>query len=1087
MDFTLGPKSSWDDQGLWFTLVVNTILLAALSFASFTLLVTPVLWLRRLYRTNHTTIVVSSPGRRRESDTEETPLRAAHVGRALPYRSSLFSLPSWRSWLSVEEDVEHLEGVLPHTAATRPIGNIGGCENMRDDESSRDSTYSATKGDSTPPEATAARTAREKDAGKEKDSVFEEVSRPSGSSGGLLEETSRGSRKAPLDPQVALYLAFLKLFATVFIVGGFINVWICAVSGTDNYIEHYMVRRDIHHCRRYSDDDKTACVDKAPFCQYIEGAGCYPVALNGLYDLSVQNIAPRSWRLWLVGVFDLCFCTVYFVSVIFFLHHVDAYIRTVMRLQMKHALGHRVAVVRGLKDKIVSESEFRQRYLVESAYFPPRPRRNGGGGSGDGEMDNNCRGVDDDDDDDRVYYQCDCTGLGCLFSIVGFNYYKTTRWDAVFTRDGSVKQLLFPRKPPHSMYKYMEQTEKAMEALQEAVADQKASLRRQRQEQMEPQDDVLMMRAPFPSCCTMVPRIEYWKEVFLLRASKLNNCIDIIPESDKKGSAFVVFADALSAYEFVNLFESLNGVMSSTRATIAGPPDDIIHINVTADRHMGWLRTLAVVAAFTVLLFFWSLPVGFLGSLDNISRVPGIGGALYDFYMRTPETIRGILTAYLPVVVLALFNVVLPFIIRGFVVGMGAVNRAEHDGGELHLQYLFMVLTGVVFQAALQGGLFQLADLIADPTSEAVINFFVALVSPQGGYWYAKVITAACVSTWINLVDPVALLMALLRRKLVSVQRVYDSLFNPCVFEWAQLYSFDLTILAMGLLFHMTVPLLALFVGLYFVVRYMTQRCRLYDRYRPTIHPLHDCTVFTASAQALRAASWLYCAGGIGGVLFMSLRGHVGGVVLCSISLAVGMLLLTHVHMVSRRWIASLANARRFLSAESVLCTQYGTSGLSVGRTTTPTGGVETTPESPNVVEDGTSLERLTRSLVQPKRRSKCDDSEASSTPLMEGGGGGGSSSNTPLQRSITNFYRNILGPTTELLPRVSNINSRYQPKHQQLVHIDAAQEIQRLEATEFVVERYWDGAFEVLHESDVVVGGSPVEQLPQPREGMIL
>lgn len=74
---------------------------------------------------------------------------------------------------------------------------------------------------------------------------------------------------------------------------------------------------------------------------------------------------------------------------------------------------------------------------------------------------------------------------------------------------------------------------------------------------------------------------------------------------------------------------------------------------------------------------------------------------------------------------------------------MGAFNKNERDGGHLYLQYLFMVLTTVIFQAALQGGLKQLANLVISPDGETITNFFVSCVTPTGGYWYAKVISAA--------------------------------------------------------------------------------------------------------------------------------------------------------------------------------------------------------------------------------------------------------------------------------------------------------------------------------------------------------
>ncbi|RNF27488.1 uncharacterized protein Tco025E_00290 [Trypanosoma conorhini] len=1053
MNVSLDPKATWDDQGLWFTLAFNAFALAVLGGLSVFFLVVPSLWLRRLYRPNHTTTVTSgstaasprkgsgealpalntatTPDAKFSSTSPISPQR--RVGRVLPYRCSLFVLPSLRDWLSVEEEVAHLERLVQSdVTAVFPQPGEGG-------------------------------TAAER-------AFF----------------AAEAKTRVPLDPHVSLYLFFLKLFATVFLVGGIFNIWICVLSGTDNYLDTYIVRRDIHKCRLL-DGNATACNAKAPFCRYV-GTDCHPVRLPGLYDLSAQNIRPHSWRLGVVGVLDMCFSAVYVVAVLFFLQRANAYITHVMRLQMEHALGHRVAIVRGLGADMMSEAKFRQAYLVEEAYFRPR------GGSG-GQVVKGNRPCDQDGADgepEDAYYQCDCTSLSCIFSVVDFNYYKTTRQDAIFTRDSSVQQLLFPREPPRGMYRTMDKTESAMEALQEAIADQKSYLKRQ-QETLSgaPQGkdeavQILMMHAPCPWCCSKVPKVEFRTKAFIAQATRLNKFIDATTVKHTRGSAFIIFSDALAAYEFVNLFESRRGGVAGARATIAGPPSGIIHFNLTADRYMGWLRALAGVLVFIVLLFFWTVPVGLLSSLDNLAYIPGVGKPVLRLYMKTPEEVRGAVTAFLPVVMLEIFNAALPYIIRGFVVAMGAVNREELRGGELYLQYLFMVLTGVIFQAALQGGLSQLADLIADPSGEAVIGFFASVVSPKGGYWYAKVITAACLSVWMYFISPSKLIMALLQRKMASLQRVYDRLLGPCHFDWTYCYSFDLTILAMGLLFHMTVPLLALFVGFYFLLRYMTQRCRLYDRYRPKIDPLDDCTVFSASAQVIRAASWLYCLGGVGAVLLMSLRNHVVGVVLCSVSLAAGILILGRVHYVSRRWVGSLANARRFLPHKRAVQALYGA--------TTATAAP---PPSTNVISDGRSAMELAAMLLRQSREGGSDGAEAatgrrsgsgdrnaapdiSSNSNDNSGNGGGGGAVATADEGLSALDNRLRGCATELLPHDPNVSSRYQPKHQQLVHIDVEQEIQKMQEEVFYVERYWDSKFEMLHNTDVIFSGFPGGDTPE-------
>ncbi|KAH9582249.1 Calcium-dependent channel [Trypanosoma melophagium] len=1157
MDVSLGPRATWDDQGLWFALVFNSIVCTILVCVTIFFRHSPILWIRRRYRANHTVVLqltslsvssdenADSPNRSATGAglSSSSAFRISRVGRALRYPSTLTNLPKWRCWLSIEEKLEHIENVFPSSVARFPFTKdetscSSGDESLFEDVYDGNDPYVEVRATYSPetPEGEGIAPATEKEEGGGREKRVKEGKATCSLQYSAEEMDIKSLTKVPLNPQIALYLSFLKLFATIFLAGGIFNIWICAISGTDDYLERYTVSRDIHSCH-LQDDNESGCIDKKPFCQYINGTVCFPVPLRGLYDLSAQNIAPQSWRFWLVAFIDMAFGIVYLISMLYYLCHVDKYISTVLRIQMESALGHRVALVRSLKGSWANDTVFREQFLAESAYFGRSKKKNEGtppkGVSGnDNAMDltslhnaysRNPKDVDYDDfeyDDSKVYHYLQCTGLSCLFSIFSVNYYKTSRKDAVFTRYGKVQQLLFPRDVPKGMHKYIDNTEEAMEALQEAVADMKNYQLQQEQEgnHQHHHAKVLMMRAPFPSCCTKVPRVEYWRKSFVENATQLNKCIDAVSSGDVKGYAFVIFADALSAYEFVNLFEARNQGSSHSQATIAGPPEGIIQINVTADRYTGWLRTILVLGAYVSLIIFWSVPVGFLGSLDNIARIPGLGGPIYEFYLSIPEGIRSVITAFLPVLLLYLLNALLPFIIKWFIIFMGAVNQDELNSGMLYLQYIFMLLTGVIFQAALQGGLFQFADLVTNPSSAAIVNFFVAMVSPQGGYWYANVITSAFVNTWLAIVDPVTLFLIFCRHRLVSLQRVYDRLFKPSNFNWATLYSADLTILAMGLLFHMTVPLLAAFVGLYLLIRYATQRARLMDSHRPSEHPRRDGSAagLAASAQVLRAAASLHAVGGVGGVLFMSLRRHVGGVVVCSITLAASILLMCYVFAVSRRWVASLANARRLLThgeEETFGLGEYVATALDKMRERKGKVGGKAT----DVVMEKSSMRELSKRLTTDKQRSGNsdnndnnnnnnnsnnnkgkkdrhfreisaygDNSDDDDKEKRERKGEGGEEEEEAdvdefTTRDASDNRSTIRRPSTELLPRNSHIFSKYHPKHQQLVHINIDEEINRIEETVYRVERYWDVPFEFLSE-DVKYTGTKPPILPPSR-----
>ncbi|KAL7711161.1 Calcium-dependent channel 7TM region [Lotmaria passim] len=968
--------------------------------------------------------------------------RRKRLGVSLPFTSTFFVVPRFRDWISIEEPSlqDRKDGALApvhyttapapllHTSDRSfvPIRRVGSpiIPSSPGDVSTFPTEY-PTLNPSGGAAATATTTAGTADSNP---AIYSPRSRPATPSYGAVEPSSphRAQQqqqqqstfspdvyqageplpKTPTDPLVAIYLFTLKFFLALMFFGELFTLWIMPIARHDDYMRRTMLKRDIHGCGK-QDDNETGCEALKPYCRYRGVAlGCAVVPLHGIYDLTVSNIQPRSWRWTPVALLNLGFCLVLVVLTLLYLRKVGQYVEAVMANQMRYALGYRVVCIRGLDTTdIRSENALRQNFLQLSVYFPSKETRTMSSAAVPSpnavERQHRSRNSHITNDsifaeyfpDDDSYTICECPGLNCLFSTAGMHYYVVRREDATFTEPGKVEQILIAREPPFGLLDTIADTESAMANLQDAIAEEKALRRklslqkgtthtpgaplrqlrhrrhsgsngkgcrlhtpaqggwvplratsvvvsgsenstsacavaagggggavnsaaappRQRARQAREADEaVLMMRCSFPACCDKMPAVPYYESVFFKRAAELNHMLEQVPHQPVAGAAFVVFKNSLCAFEFMQLFTArFGGLFSSLSATIAGPPGRIFQSSLTAGRCALCLRFFIIFWVYIGLILTWSIPISFLGSLESLSQIPGIGRFLTEFTSLS-VTLQSLVNAYLPVVVLALFNVALPYIIRILVRMMGAFNRIECDGGQLYLQYVFMVMTAVIAQAAFQGALTRLADLLFEPNEEAIINFIVACVTPSTGYFYAKIISAACLSTWMDLLDPIGILKALLLRGGAHIQRNYDALFMPCEFEFPRLLSFDLMILSMGLLFHMTAPLLGLLTVVYFFVRYWSQRAKQTDRYRPTLSPAHDCTDFGVPAQAIRSVMWLYCFAETGGVFLMGLRDQSSGVVLCSLSLGVGIALTIYVYIKTRRWTASLACARHF-------------------------------------------------------------------------------------------------------------------------------------------------------------------------------
>lgn len=742
--------------------------------------------------------------------------------------------------------------------------------------------------------------------------------------------------------------------------------------------------------------------------------------------------------------------------------------------------------------------------------------------------------VDDEDkEEDLVLRHAPplCRGDTCG-AIFQRDSYRTSRKDATFTRPGVVQQISLVRTSPPGMDQAIRAAEVAKIRFQEAVAHQMAlqrryftthppptpplspppsssSLPRQPKEErskngtdeeeegndddgVEPLveregitevEDMLQAKIPVLKCFApltagfhRIPAVPYYEARYRKRANMLNALLREIPEQRSAGSVFILFSDARSAFEFVHLFNCCKAsVVQGSYAVIAGPASGLLHGNLLMSRWSYYFRVLLFSLLFLVLVFCWSIPVGLLSSLNNLAAIPGLGPAFYEAYVtHVSLAVQNILTAYLPVMVLALFGIVLPSIITWMVSSMGLYSQREINAGRLYLEYLFMVLTSVIFQMALQGGLRQLSTMVLGGVdTNTVSHFFASCITPEGGYWYAKVIMAFALSTWLDVVDVSRLFPLLWTRGSAHVQRHYDALFEPCrFFDYPDLYSGELTMLAVGLLFHMTVPLLSLFVAIYFLLRYYTMRQRLYERYRPSqYHPLDDCTDFGVSAQVLRCAVSLFALSEFCAIWLLRIRKHQGGFILCCITFAVGVVLWIWVFFRSQQWVASLQNARN-LFPQPVAIMGSRTNPVAFGvpppskavplpavceTSLTRAAGAPPSPTLPMAAgeeRDGKgkiSSENVmdavqpshTLPLLSPPHQQQAEEEEEEVAVLP-----------CPLSPLSPSSSVHPFGGA--LLPTQNSLLAAFHPKHQQLAPIDVDADVLAIKQFEHTVVRYW-------------------------------
>eukprot|EP00744_Colponema_vietnamica_P006409 GILI01009320.1.p1 GENE.GILI01009320.1~~GILI01009320.1.p1 ORF type:complete len:805 (-),score=141.53 GILI01009320.1:118-2478(-) len=290
-----------------------------------------------------------------------------------------------------------------------------------------------------------------------------------------------------------------------------------------------------------------------------------------------------------------------------------------------------------------------------------------------------------------------------------------------------------------------------------------------------------------------------------------------------------------------------------------------------------------------------------------------------------PITLRGVLTSYLPLVALAIFNLFLPLFVRFTVVSSGTANTELTDYWQFLLMFLFLFLNSVVFQAVLQGGLSQLAATIREPSWHTVSSMLVAMVSPSGGYWYALAFGGYLGMGMVAINISSLLPARLLSKALPNTQEQYDEYFERSAPSPHMLTPKLLVILGVGILFHATAPLLAFICGVFFLISYLVLRGSYMDIYQPNMDPTRQrVSGFEILRSAMRCLSVMYLIAAAG-LLFAFLVKSVWGpaVIVGVICLPIGAATTLNVLASSASWAPTVAVFNKWASEDEA-------NGLSV-------------------------------------------------------------------------------------------------------------------------------------------------------------
>ena len=648
----------------------------------------------------------------------------------------------------------------------------------------------------------------------------------------------------------AINIVVLKYLFLLYLITALIAAVMVPINATDNYFNQLQAESDPQECTTLLSKAACEASDKETYCQWNR-IFCQVKERKGLFSLQASNLTPgkSKWRLIIMGI-----CSFFFaLAVGFIVHRLSRYFQS---LAVKTYLGT-------LKEDWQDQTQEARRIQEVHQGYGPMMRQDGV---------KNPR-------TENLFYGEEYVELvhpqlrrGSLASagartvfISGINeslvpadlhagrkaFLNSCNSAGLDTSSLIPDSIKFARVEPKKTVDLIEKEADLLDQLKDAVS--------QTQQEKDLKKLPVMKMSPGP-CCKKeaIPATE--AELAQVR-SKLTERLQKA-QTKKPQAVFASFDTPASAFQFVEEYNKAKCEFKGD-AQIAGPKSRMIWPNVPASKGSRNVRWLLFGIIFIIFAIWVGTAIAFLGNIDNLGTLPSpVGTAFNAFTSNVPSVIRGNLQAYLPVIVISVFNaVILPLLVRLFAKLMGAQKGQLMDASVLNLYFVFVLLAGIILPAALTGGLSQLAIVIAKPNVDTVFQTILAIVSPNGGYFFTLIILGTGFGLFFRLSCIVKIIVKNILKKITKRQDGWSNVHAPDVIDMQVNMGQFLFIAAVGLIFHGQVPLLLPFLAIYFFVAYLVERSLTLDMRMPTQEHLVEMPTLSSILSIISNVHFLGCFG----------------------------------------------------------------------------------------------------------------------------------------------------------------------------------------------------------------------------------
>lgn len=341
------------------------------------------------------------------------------------------------------------------------------------------------------------------------------------------------------------------------------------------------------------------------------------------------------------------------------------------------------------------------------------------------------------------------------------------------------------------------------------------------------------------ACCNKsaqeVDSIEHWSGQQTHYFDKVGNyqTSKFDKQTPSTRSAIVVFATRRAAADAAQT--NYARFQSSWKTSRAGEPNAVNWPSLAIKGATADVRKLISFILLMLLTFFWIVPVTFLQGLANLEALVKLDAFKWlDFIEDLPGPVLGLISGYLPPLVLIIFLALIPVFIRLLVGIQRQHSLGTVDALQRNYYFNFLVFSNLIF-VALTGSIIAYAkQLIDDPAS--IVNLLASSIPQQATFMINFILLLALSQVPLSLLQLGRWIVRGIFRKFLSktTRQLRKADDGGCIYQFFRYSAWGMIVSTMGLVYSSIAPLIVTTAVLYFFTSYwVTKYCLLYTMKNP--------------------------------------------------------------------------------------------------------------------------------------------------------------------------------------------------------------------------------------------------------------